>query len=550
MLTSSLPKYSGEISAEGLSNQVEIYRDSMAIPYIIAGNEEGAAFALGYVHAQERLFTMDIIRRAGEGRLSEIFGHETVPFDKMFLTVGIKRIVQQNLKKIDPEEMKILEAYSRGINLYIKEAEGKYPVEFDILGYDPYEWKPEHTLIIGRMLAWELNISWWVDISFTHLVQKLGEEKVLEILPGYPENGPYIIPPELKSYPKITTDLIETDKAFRKFMGMDGTHLGSNNWIVNGSFSKSGKPIIANDTHLHFSAPGKWFAAVIRGGSWNVEGFTLPGVPAVLIGKNENISWAVTNIMLDDADFYIEKIDSSGKKYLFNQKWETIESYKEVIKVKDSTDVTLIIQSTHHGPIISDIHPFNFVYPDKNIPKASVSMQWLGSEFSDEIFSFIKINKAKNWNEFKSAFKTFSLPGQNFVFGDKAGNIGYLFGGRLPKRENVSPTFIYDGTTDKYDWKGFIQPVEMPSLFNPPENFIASANNKTIKDFKYHISNVWEPHSRYERIVELLSSKQKHSVEDYKKYQNDFISLYSKGITKHILGEFEKVEVKDKNLSY
>ncbi|HVO74486.1 MAG TPA: penicillin acylase family protein [Ignavibacteriaceae bacterium] len=549
MLISSLPEYKGEMSAPGISGEIEIYRDSMAIPYIFAKSEEDAAFALGFLHAQERLFQMDIIRRAGEGRLSEIFGKKTLPYDKMFLTIGIKRTVQKNLKRIDPYVLKLLNAYSKGVNLYIKEAKGKYPIEFDALGYDPYEWKPEHSLIVARMMSWELNISWWTDISFTHLIQKLGEEKVKEILPDYPENAPYIIPPELKNYPKITTSFIETDKAFRKFIGNTGTHLGSNNWVVNGNMSSSGKPIIANDPHLSYSAPGRWYAAVIRAGDWDAEGFTLPGIPLFVIGKNKNIAWTVTHIMMDDADFYLEKLDAPVKasKYLLDNEWKSISSYTEKIKVKDTLDVTMEIKQTHRGPIISDIHPYSFLYKEKKNGPA-ISMRWVGNDFSDEPYAFYLINKAKNWNDFRSAVKLFGTPGLNFVYSDNAGNIGYLFGGKLPLRENNNPTFIYDGTTSKYDWKGYVPSDELPELFNPPANYIATANNKVVKEFKYHISNLWEPSSRIERITQLLTSKKKNSVEDYKKYQNDFVSPYAKEITKYILSSFEGKKITDKNL--
>ena len=219
MLTSSLPEYNGAVNSANISSGINIYRDSMAVPYIVAKTGEDAAFALGYVHAQERLFTMDIARRAGAGKLSEIFGTETIPFDKMFRTVGIERMAEMIESRMDRHSYKILEAYSRGVNFYIKSAEGHYPVEFDVLNYTPYEWKPLDCLIIGRMMAWELNISWWTDIVFSELVQKLGMEKVMEILPDYPENAPYVIPPELKNLSHISNNLIDTDRKFRKFFG-------------------------------------------------------------------------------------------------------------------------------------------------------------------------------------------------------------------------------------------------------------------------------------------------------------------------------------------
>ena len=555
-LTESLPVYEGELQAPSLKSEVKIYFDSLAIPYIFAENDEDAAFALGYLHARERMFSMDMIRRAGEGRLSEIFGTETVPFDRMFRTIGLSRTVKMIKEKMNPEGLKLLEAYSRGVNFYLAEKKNKYPVEFDVLGYEPEEWKPEHSIIVIRMMAWELNLGWWTDLAFTELVQKLGEEKVKEILPDYPENAPTIIPADIKKVTKgvtkfaqINSNFIETDKAFRKFIGMTGTHLGSNNWVVNSQMSASGKPIIANDPHLAYRAPGIWYAAVIKSPTWNAAGVTLPGVPGIVIGKNDNISWTLTNIMTDETDFYYETLDSSRTKYLLDGSWKDLEVIEDTIYTRDGIKEPVEIKYTHRGPIISNIHPYNFIFNKDESTFPTISMRWLGNEFSDEMDAFLKINKAKNWGEFKSAVEKFNIPGQNFVFADKDGNIGYAFGGALPIRSNNTTTFVFDGTSTKNDWKGFVPRNELPYLFNPSQNFIATANNKVIKDFKYHITNLWEPSSRIERITELLQAKGKHSVEDYMNYQEDIYSPYAMSIVPYIIFAFQDVEVKDKNLS-
>ena len=548
MLKSTLPKYSGEIISSEISGDVKIFRDSMAVPYIIANTDDDAAFALGYVHAQDRLFSMDLIRRAGEGKLSEILGTETIPFDMMFRTIGITRTARKMLDQMDPVSLNLLKAYSEGVNLYIKNAKGNYPIEFDVLNYNPAKWAPMDCLVVDRMMAWELNLSWWSDFAFTDLIQKMGYDKVKDIIPQYPENAPYVIPPGIKNYPKISMNFMNTDKAFRKFMGWTGTHIGSNNWVVNDNLSASGEPIIANDTHLQFSAPGQWYAAVIKTNDMDVAGFTLPGAPVVVIGKNKNIAWALTNIMEDDADFYLEKFDSTGTKYFYNGQWDDLRIIKDTIKVKDSSSVIFPIKITDHGPVISNIHTYSMLFPGKHTNIAPVSMHWLGNYVSNELLSFYKIDKAKNWSDFKDALSTYAVPGQNFVYADKDGNIGYLFGAWLPKREGSTPSFIYDGTTSQYDWQGFVPQNQLPALYNPPENFIASANNKTVKDFNYFISNMWEPSSRIERITELLTSKPKQSVDDFKKYQMDFVSPYAKKMTSYILNAFKDVKVTDSNL--
>ena len=547
-LTESLPAYEGELNVPSLNSEVKIYFDSLAVPYIIANNDEDVAFTLGYLHARERMFSMDMIRRACEGRLSEIIGPETIPFDRMFRTVGIYKTAKMIKEKMNSDALKLLEAYSRGVNFYLDENKNKYPVEFDVLGYQPEKWKPEHSILVIRMMAWELNLGWWTDLTFTELVQKLGEEKVKEILPGYPENAPTIILADIKKFAQISDDFIKTDKAFRKFLRMTGTHLGSNNWIVNSQMSVSGKPIIANDPHLAYRAPGIWYAAVIKSPKWNAAGVTLPGVPGIVIGKNDNISWTLTNIMTDETDFYFETLDSSQTKYLLDGEWKDLNISEDTIKVRDANGVPIVIKSTHRGPVISDIHPYTFVFNKDERSYPPISMRWLGNEFSDEMDAFLKINKAKNWTEFKSAVEQYNIPGQNFVYGDDQGNIGYVFGGALPIRPNNATTFLFDGSESKNDWIGFVPRNELPYLFNPSTNFIATANNKVIKDFKYHITNLWEPASRIERITELLESKDKHSVEDYMKYQSDAKSPYARQIVPYILSAFKNVDVKEKNL--
>lgn len=601
ILYRSLPEYEGEISLKGISSNAEIFRDNYAIPYIFASSDEDAAFALGYVHAQERLFQMDMMRRSAQGRLSEVFGSQTIPYDVMFRTIGLARTVRRELSLLDNSEMVMLQAYSKGVNSYIQEAKGKYPIEFDALGYEPEEWKPEHSLQIGKMMAWQMNISWWTDISFAHLIERLGEDRVRQIIPDYPDNAPTIIPhaasgtkgsaagtDESKStqsgstggnvthlrkdgallkkgslieqslneksrgekslIEEIGLGLLQTDMACRQFTGYTGTHIGSNNWAVSPRRSSSGKPIIANDPHLPFQAPCNWYAAVIRGSNWSAEGLTVPGIPAVIIGKSKNISWVVTNVMADDADFYIEKIDSLGRNYFYNGEWRPLKKYSYTIAVKDSEAVHITVRETHRGPIVSGVHLYNNFFKRRVESRYQLSMRWTGNDPSASFSAIRKLNYASDWNSFKNALKSYAVPGQNFVYADKAGNIGYVCAARLPIRQNVSRTFIADGQTDQYDWKGYVPYEQMPALFNPDSGYIASANNKTVKDFSYYISNIWEPSSRIERITEMLRGKNKHSVHDFEHYQMDFISPYARQTVPYILDAFKNVKIKDSNL--
>ncbi|MCK9281087.1 MAG: penicillin acylase family protein [Melioribacteraceae bacterium] len=545
VLKSSVPNYQGEERVNGISSRTEILTDSLGIPLINAENELDAIYALGYLHAKERMFQMDIARRAGEGRLSEVLGEKTIPFDKMFRTIGLNRVVKRDYPRIDSSTRVYLELYAKGVNAYLENNNGNVGLEFDLLGYKPEKWKPEHSLIIGKLLAWELNISWWTDITYSILAEKFGADKLKEILPDFPENGPFII--NGVQVPKEALSFVHTDRNFRKFMGEVGTHIGSNNWVVSSAKSNSGKPMIANDPHLAFSAPGKWYFAIIRSKELNVEGFTLPGVPAVVIGKNKDISWAVTNVMSDDADFYIEKLDSTGNNYVVDGVSKQFTEITDTIFIKDSKTETIKIKSTYRGPIINSVHLYNQLYPSSKVNNL-ISMRWVALDYTNELGSMIALNKARNWDEFKEGLRNFNVPGQNFVYADRFDNIGYVCAAKLPTRRTNSPTMVYDGTTSANDWTGFITYEEMPKLFNPSENYIATANNKVDTNFPYHISNIWEPSSRIDRIIELLISKKEHSVKDFKLYQNDVISPYARNITLHIINAFEGINIKDKNL--
>ena len=549
-LKSYLPNYSGEIKTPEVSGNIEVYRDTLGVPYIFADKDEDAAFALGFLHAQERLFQMEMIRRAGEGRLSEIFGNSTLPYDKMFRTLGIARLAEESLNNASNLSKSVLIAYSNGVNKFLEESEGKYSLEFALLGYEPELWKPEHSIIIVKMLAWELNIAWWGDFAYARLIEKFDSAKVKELLP-LEDYSPSIIPAKSGRYSLLDLKMINVDKEFRKFIGFDGTHIGSNNWAVSGEKSESGFPVIANDPHLSLGTPSRWYIASINSPHWNAEGFTIPGLPAIVIGKNKNISWTVTNVMADDTDFYFEKMGGGNKKYYLDGEWKNLKISEDVIKVKDSLDVLFKIRETHRGPLISDVHTYKILFDDSTETRndsIALSMRWTAFDPSDELLAIININKAENWDEFKAGVENLKVPGQNFVYADRAGNIGYICGAKIPIRNFVSPFSVYDGTSSASDWTGFVPYEKMPKIFNPGQKFIATANNKVDQNFQYYISNLWEPPSRIDRINELLESKEKHNAANFVEYQNDFKSRYVPAITEKIISSFEGVKIKSNNL--
>jgi penicillin amidase len=545
-LIKSFPETTGAVSVAGLSAPVQIYRDRLGVPHIFAENDEDLMFGVGYVHAQDRLWQMELSRRAGKGRLSEAFGARTLDFDKMFRTVGIRRLAQSLEKNLHPESWGLLTAYARGVNFFIGTHKGKLPVEFDILGITPEPWTVEDCLVIVRLEGWELNMSWWIDLTLADLMNKLGEQKAKEILPTYPENGPVVLPTLLgKKYPFASTDLREIDLAYRKFFGIEGMGIGSNSWAVNGAKSVTGKPILANDPHLTLTAPSRWYEIHMSGGRFDVAGVSIPGVPGIVVGKNRHIAWGLTNGMIDDADFYIEKMDSlHPNQYFFDGQWRELRVWQEEIPVRGKSPDTLTIRETHRGPIVSDIHSYPLfeyeVYKTQSEKNFPLTFHWTGYEMSDEVRAILLIDKAKNWKEFQEGLRGFNVPGQNFVYADDQGNIGYWLAALVPIRKRQKPATLSPGWTKECDWAGFIPFEKLPHVYNPSEHWIATANNKIVDDsYPHYLTNLWEPPSRIIRIEEVLREKGSLSVEDFQSMQKDVVSPHARELVPYILHAFE-----------
>ncbi|HZV12694.1 MAG TPA: penicillin acylase family protein, partial [Candidatus Kapabacteria bacterium] len=571
VVTKSFPQTEGTISGLGVSSPVKIYRDPYGIPHIIATNEDDAYFAIGYLHAQERLFQMDMQRRAGEGRLSEVFGTRTIPYDAMFRTIGIKRIAERIEASLHPEVRRALEDYSRGVNAYIAQNIHRLPVEFDMLNYKPYEWTPLHSIILSRMMAWELNMGWWGDITLQDIINKVGMKDALELFPQYPADAPVIMQEEHGETPaplpnghtasvsplhfqSMTAlhDLAATDKAFHEFIGYPHYQTGSNAWAVSPQKSTTGKPILCNDPHLIITTPSPWYQVHISAGTLNVAGYTVPGDPFVVIGRNNAVAWGETNAMLDDCDFIVEQLDSTNSsRYLLHGAYRDMSVRNDTIHVKDTENVVIKIYRTEHGPIISAVHPFN--YPSQlfkqdglrsdsasMLHRSAVAMHWTGSEATDENYALWKIDHAQNVREFVDGVQYFGCPAQNFVYADTAGNIGYALGGKIPLRATPIPgqSVPVPGAQESEIWNSFVPFALQPKFQNPKSGFIATANNKISDRMDYYFTNIWEPPSRISRITTLLQSQQKLSPDDMKRIQYDYISPYAFDLTHYIIAAF------------
>lgn len=532
LVTKSFPVTEGTLAVQEIYDEVHVYRDQFGVPHILAKNEHDMFLAVGYIHAQDRLWQLDLIRRAGQGRLSEIFGEKTVEFDKLFRTIGIARVAEEIERNLHPESKELLVAYADGINAFIRDNEKRLPVEFDMLNYRPEPWQVQHSIIVTRMIAWELSLAWFTDITFGIIAERVGPVKASEIIPVWQKNAPRII----AEYPgRLGEKFLDINSKFLAFMGIEGLQGGSNCWVIGPQKSSNGKPILANDVHLMMPVPARWYQLHISCPGWNVAGVSLPGTPLIVVGRNDAIAWGVTNAMVDDADFYVEKVDSSRSLYLFDGREYPIVTREDTIYVGKNDSVIVTINKTRHGPVIDRVHPL-LKDSSTNFAQYALAMRWTGLEVSDEAYAFYLFNKAKNAAEFAAGIPYFMVPGQNVVFADTSGNIGYWTAARIPIRGKYNPMMPVPGWLAENDWKGFVPAQQLPKLWNPPEGFIATANNKITKDnYPYYISELWEPPSRIERIRELLSSTNQLTAEDFKRFQMDVLSPYGKEFVSYLL---------------
>lgn len=528
LMTKSLPEIEGTASLTGLSAATDVYRDPAGIPHILASTEYDAYVALGYVHAQDRLWQMDLLRRYGTGRLSEVLGTESLPIDRMMRTIGLHRIADSLLLSVSDQTRRILDAYTTGVNACIREHEGRYPVEFDLLQYDPEPWEPVHSLLLTRLMGWELALSWWVDLTLGRLVDRYGIDTARAFFPTYASEAPVILPPNMAAVPP---SLLEDGLAAAQHLfGAGGSAFGSNSWVVDSSHSARRAPLLANDPHLLHMQPSRWYIAHLHAPGLNVGGITLPGVPAVVIGHNDRIGWGMTSIMTDDVDFFRETVSFRDSTYTVAGKRFPLRVRTDSIFVRDSLPVPLQVYETLHGPLISDVYPARAALPEAGrfgrIPP--FSFRWTGQEHSDEILALYRLNHAGSWSAFVEALEEFSTPGQNFIYADIDGKIGYAAAGRIPIRApDVSPQVPNDGSASAAPWTGYVPYDRLPRSVNPDGGMLATANNKIVEDFPWHISSLWESEARIVRIRQLLQEQPRFSVEDFKLMQMDVQSVYA-----------------------
>jgi penicillin amidase len=529
--TRALPDYDGVVKLRGITDEVVVYRDSYAVPHVFAKNDHDLFAAVGYVMAQDRLWQMDLLRRATTGRLSEIFGKKLVKTDLFLRSLRMSEKSRMMLDRNDDQNsLKALEAFCDGVNQYIDNHKNDLPPEFAILKYTPEKWLPEHSLNLAGFMALDLSTAWKSELVLYKLMQKLEADKIRDLIPDTSRQGSVVYPdygkasaqidllPGLADYGRVLTDL-----------GLV-VFAGSNNWAVSGKKSVTGKPILANDMHLGLNCPGIWYQMhQVVEGEFSVTGVVLPGQPCVISGHNDRIAWGFTNVMVDDMDFYLEKINPDNPaEYRYGDSWRPLEIRQETIRVKGKEPVVEEIRFTHRGPIISQI---------KQIKDRAISMRWVGNEFSNEIRTVYRLCRAKNWDDFRDAFSTFGATSQNIAYADVDGNIGIYCCALVPIRKGENAIRVMPGWTDEYDWKGMVPFEKLPHVYNPVSGFVSSANNKSVDDtYPYYISRWFVTSVRIDRIRELLTEKQKFSIDDFKTIQADQNSKLVANIKDDIVG--------------
>ncbi len=515
----ALPDYSKNFTLPGNTAMVKVYRDSTAMPHIVAENEMDLYRTAGYLMAQDRIWQMDLLRRLTQGRLSEIFGKRMVGADQLFRSLHFSSKSEIVLDSCSSGILSSLEAFSEGVNQYLTDNKGKLPLEFSILGYEPEQWKPSHSVNLIGYMAWGLTMAWSMEINLYKIGQSVDSAHYAELIPDMILQDKVIYPDFSEKHSEELMSVLTNINAVISDLGLE-VFQGSNNWAVTGSRSENGHAMMANDMHLELNAPGIWYQLQETvPGKLNVSGVVLPGQPFIICGHNEDVAWGMTNLMLDDMDFYLETIHPHDSlKYLYNGEWQTMRVERELIITKEGDTVVRNNMFTHRGPVISRF---------RGIPEKAISMRWIGNEYSNEITAVFKFNRMKNWDDFRDAARSFISISQNIVYADNLGNIGMQTAAGIPLREGEG-IFIVPGDTSLYDWKGILPFENLPYSFNPESGYVASANNRTVgPGYPWYISRWFDLPNRYERIEKGLNSKEKLSVTDFRAMQADQVSAWA-----------------------
>jgi penicillin amidase len=526
-LRTSLPQTTGSIDVPRLGAKVEILRDGDGIATIRAQSEADAFYALGFAHAQDRLFQMEMMRRLGAGRLSEVAGEATVNVDKTMRILGLYRLAEASLAKQPNELRVILEAYAAGVNAFLAARGGALPPEFALLRYSPEPWRPTDSLVWGRLMAFDLSDNMWAELLRYRMAARLTPAQLNELWPAPPadELG---IPQAQKADDHAGLGEVLRDRG------------ASNNFVVAGSRSATGKPLLANDPHLGLQAPIQWYLVRLETPTLTLVGATAPGVPMMVIGHNGRVAWSFVTTHSDTQDLFIEKLlPGDPTHYLAPAGPLAFETRNEVIKVEGAADIALTVRRSRHGPILSDAPPLEW-----SSPTQVLSLAWPGFDEDDGTAAALyRINRARNAQELLNATAGFGSPMQNILYADTQGQTGFIAAGRMPLRKklNAAGQMPAPGWTGDYDWSGY-QPVDsLPQITDPAQGWIATANNDIRpEDYGRFLSGRWEAPYRYNRIAELLEATPQHTVDTLAAIQTDTVSIAAQELLSSLLSQYDR----------
>ena len=560
----SYPQVSGEMELDGLTSEVEVLRNDLGIPVINADSLEDLFFAQGFVHAQDRFWEMDVRRHITAGRLSEMFGESQVPTDTFLRTLGWRRIAEQELELLGDRSRRILDAYAAGVNAYLEERSGaELSLEYAVLAlqnpdYRPEPWVPADSVAWLKALAWDLRGNMTDEIYRAVMSASMGIEATEQLFPEYPyaDNRPIVevgtvvdgvfdqdAPRGASGTPGSANRPIDYTGALdalssvdavvsslETLLGPSGPGIGSNSWAVAGSKTDTGLPLLANDPHLAPAMPSLWYQSALRctrmddDCNYDVTGWTMAGLPGVFIGHNNQIAWGFTNLGPDVTDLVLHQLE--GDAYLYDGQLLPLDIRTEEIKVAGGDPVDVTIRSTSDGPIISgieDIAVYDAVAVDAPVPAPgsmgtqnaagtsggdyAVALRWTALQPQPTFDAFDALNTATDWEQFRNAARLLAVPAQNLLYADTAGRIGYQSPGRIPIRRGYDGKWPIPGWTSEYGWDGYIPFEALPSVIDPPEGWIVTANQAVIgPEYAYFLTDDWAYGARSQRIVDLIES--------------------------------------------
>jgi penicillin G amidase len=522
-LRTSLPQTNGMIELAGLHRDVEILRDENGIPHIFAATETDSSFALGFVHAQDRLWQMEFTRRIGAGRLSEIIGRETVETDRFLRTLGLYRLAEQQAEQLTGGAKRVLDAYVDGVNAYIENHRGAWPLEFVILGFEPEAWKPADSLVWAKLMGMRLSTGWRGDLLRANLIGKVGAEGLRRLFPQI----------SLDEADQLTWfDDLQLNELARQVPALLKADSSSNAWIVSGTRTSSGKPILANDPHLAFASPGLWYLARLTVDRRTRTGATVPGVPLVILGQNGNVAWGITSAGADTTDLFIETVvDADPTHYLTPTSPEKFKTRTETISVKNDQPVAITIRESRHGPILSDVMPrLKSIAPPN---KAVALTATIFDPYDTTVEGLYHLNHADSLTAFREAATYFDAPLQNLFAADSTGDIGFVAAGRMPIRKSGHGHLPSSGQDGSGDWRGYVGPEHWPQTWNPSSGLIANANNRLWPNAEaptFQYAWYWPASHRVTRIYEHFAEARPYDIEDSIRLQMDNRSVAAKAL--------------------